>query len=170
MNRMLMVAAALSVLITACGNDEAPKMQQAEKAKPMAQAPAPMVEQEKPAEPMAEAPMTTEEPAAESMPAETAPAPAMAETPMAQADGDKGKQVYGMVCFACHDQAVAGAPKLGDKAAWGPRIAQGKEILVSHAINGFQGSSGVMPPKGGRMDLSDEDISAAVDYMVGQAQ
>jgi cytochrome c5 len=89
---------------------------------------------------------------------------------VAQADTDKGKQIYDSVCFACHAQGIVGAPKIGDKEAWAPRIAQGMDTLVSHAVNGFQGKTGVMPPKGGRMDLSDEDIRAAVSYMVGQAK
>jgi cytochrome c len=65
---------------------------------------------------------------------------------------------------------VPGAPHLGDAAAWEPRIAQGMDTLNNHAINGFQGSAGVMPPKGGRVDLSDGEIIAAVEYMVEQVQ
>ena len=59
-----------------------------------------------------------------------------------------------------------GAPKAGDKAAWGPRVAQGKDTLYKHAIAGFNGSKGVMPAKGGRTDLSDDLIKQAVDHMV----
>jgi cytochrome c5 len=59
---------------------------------------------------------------------------------------------------------------LGDAAAWAPRIAQGIETLNNHALNGFQGAAGVMPPKGGRVDLSDGEIIAAVEYMVEQAR
>lgn len=106
------------------------------------------------------------EQAAQEMTAAADQAMAKAAAPAA----DRGKQVYDMVCFACHADGIAGAPKLGDKALWGPRIAQGMDTLVNHAINGFQGSTGVMPPKGGRMDLSDEDIKAAVSYMVDQAK
>jgi cytochrome c5 len=65
---------------------------------------------------------------------------------------------------------VAGAPKLGDKAAWGPRIAQGIDTLYTHSIKGFQGKAGMMPPKGGNMALSDADVKAAVDYMVAQSK
>jgi cytochrome c5 len=65
---------------------------------------------------------------------------------------------------------VAGAPKLGDTADWSPRIAQGTEVLYNHALNGFQGAKGVMPPKGGNTALPDEDVKAAVDYMVAQAK
>jgi cytochrome c5 len=77
-----------------------------------------------------------------------------------------GKSVYESACVACHASGLAGAPKIGDQAAWGPRIAQGLATLEQHAIGGFQGSTGVMPPKGGRMDLSDEAVRAAVEHMV----
>ena len=83
---------------------------------------------------------------------------------------DAGEKTYKMACFACHGTGAAGAPKLGDKAAWAPRIKQGKETLYKHAIVGFKGSTGVMPAKGGRTDLSDADVKAAVDYMVAQSQ
>lgn len=81
----------------------------------------------------------------------------------------KGQQVYKSACFACHDMGVAGSPKLGDIDAWAPRIAQGAEILLNHAINGYQGKLGYMPPKGGRMDLSDVDVAAAIAYMVSKS-
>ena len=77
-----------------------------------------------------------------------------------------GQQVYDTACAACHAAGVAGAPKMGDAAAWSPRISQGADTLTKHAIEGFQGNSGFMPAKGGRADLSDESIQAAVDYMV----
>ena len=83
----------------------------------------------------------------------------------------KGKEVYDSVCFACHNIGLAGAPKLGDAAAWTDRIAQGNDVLYDHAINGYVGPSGsMMPAKGGRADLSDEDTKAAVDYMVANSQ
>ena len=81
-----------------------------------------------------------------------------------------GEQVYNTVCFACHATGAAGAPKLEDKADWAPRIAQGEDTLVKHAIEGFQGQKGVMPPKGGRVDISDEAVKAAVEFMVSKAQ
>jgi cytochrome c5 len=77
-----------------------------------------------------------------------------------------GEQVYNMACVACHGAGVAGAPKFGDAAAWGPRIAKGGDTLHKNAIQGFQGEAGFMPPKGGRVDLSDQSIINAVDYMV----
>jgi len=84
-----------------------------------------------------------------------------------QADGQK---TYQTACFACHGTGAAGAPKLGDKANWKPRIAAGNKTLYEHAIKGFKGSKGVMPAKGGRADLSDDAVKAAVDYMVSQSK
>lgn len=81
-----------------------------------------------------------------------------------------GEETFQQVCSACHGAGIAGAPKAGDKSAWGPRIAKGKEVLYDHALKGFQGSSGVMPAKGGRADLSDDLVKAAVDHMVGMAK
>ncbi|MDT8398867.1 MAG: c-type cytochrome [Pseudomonadales bacterium] len=80
-----------------------------------------------------------------------------------------GQQVYSNVCIACHaPPGVGGAPALGDADAWTPRIAQGMDTLIDHALNGFTGSTGVMPKKGERVDLSDEEIIGAVEYMIGQ--
>lgn len=81
-----------------------------------------------------------------------------------------GPSVYAASCTACHAAGIGGAPKAGDKAAWGPRIAQGKAQLYKHAIEGFQGKAGVMPAKGGRVDLSDELIKQAVDHIVSLEQ
>jgi cytochrome c5 len=81
-----------------------------------------------------------------------------------------GKGTYDKACMACHAAGVAGAPKLGDKAAWGPRIAQGADTLHTHALKGFTGKKGMMPAKGGNASLSDADVKAAVDYMVSQGK
>lgn len=89
--------------------------------------------------------------------------------PAAAAGADVGKKLYDTACMACHATGAAGAPKLGDKANWGPRIAQGLETLYTHSIKGFQGKAGVMPPKGGS-SASDEDVKAAVRYMVSAAK
>jgi cytochrome c5 len=99
-------------------------------------------------------------------------AAAQAPPQIAQAEEppDKGKTVYDTACVVCHQTGVGGAPKIGDKAAWGDRIKQGEGTLADHAIKGFQGKAGMMPPKGGRTDLSDEDVKAAVSYMVGEIQ
>lgn len=93
------------------------------------------------------------------------PAPA-AEVPVAAAASADGKSTYETVCAVCHGAGIAGAPRVGDKAAWAPRIAQGMPTLEKHAIGGFQGKSGVMPAKGGRAELSDELIRATVAHMV----
>ena len=77
-----------------------------------------------------------------------------------------GDQVYTTACAACHATGAAGAPKLGDAAAWGPRIARGMDTLVDHAINGFKG----MPAKGGRGDLSDDAVRAAVEHIVANSK
>lgn len=103
--------------------------------------------------------------------AATAPAAAaapVASTPVASpavASAETGKKAYDTACFVCHGAGIAGAPKLGGKAAWSARIGQGSSVLYDHAIKGFQGKAGVMPPKGGSA-LPDADVRAAVDYMV----
>lgn len=106
-------------------------------------------------------------------PAAAAPAPAPAAAPAAPApaaaSADAGKTLYGSTCVACHGAGIAGAPKYGDKAAWAPRIAQGSNVLYDHALKGFQGKAGVMPPKGGS-SAPDADVKAAVDYMVAAAK
>jgi cytochrome c5 len=80
-----------------------------------------------------------------------------------------GPQVYNMACIACHaPPGVGGAPPLGDGDAWGPRVAKGRDTLIDHALNGFQGEAGVMPARAGRPDLSNEEIIGALDYMLSQ--
>jgi cytochrome c5 len=81
-----------------------------------------------------------------------------------------GPQVYNQACVACHGAGIAGAPKTGDDASWGPRIAQSNATLHDHVINGYQGAVGYMPPKGGRVDLSDDEIISAMDYMLEQVR
>jgi|SRR5690348_14134341 len=80
-----------------------------------------------------------------------------------------GQQVFAQVCKTCHETGIAGAPKIGDKSLWAPRIAQGEKTLVQHAIDGYQGKSGVMPPKGGNPSLTDDEVHRAVVYMADQA-
>ena len=80
-----------------------------------------------------------------------------------------GTQVYNAVCMGCHAAGVAGAPKVGDTAAWSARIAQGYDTLVSHAVNGYKGQAGQMPAKGGNPDLDDVEVARAVAYMANQA-
>ena len=99
-------------------------------------------------------------------------APAAASAPKSAAPGQKpaaaadGKAVYDKACTVCHAAGVAGAPKLGDKAGWGPRVKQGMDTLVQSAIKG----KGAMPPKGGNMALSDAEVRAAVEFMVSQSK
>lgn len=105
-------------------------------------------------------------PAAETpAPTAAAPAPAVAAAPAA----DAGKKLFDSTCTACHTPGIAGAPKFGDKAVWAPRIKQGVATLYDHALKGYQGKSGVMPPKGGS-SAPDADVKAAVDYIVAAAK
>jgi len=76
-----------------------------------------------------------------------------------------GEEAY-TSCSACHASGVAGAPKFAAPSAWTDRIAKGKDALYANAINGYQGSAGYMPAKGGNASLSDESVKAAVDYMI----
>lgn len=100
--------------------------------------------------------------------------PAAVETVAAGASPDveplSGAEVYEQACMVCHEAGIAGAPVPGDAQAWAPRIAQGLETLVGHAVDGFTGSSGIMPPKGGRADLSNEEIGEAVELMVSRSR
>jgi len=84
----------------------------------------------------------------------------------ASAADDAGKKTYDAACAACHATGVAGSPKFADKEAWKPRIDLGKDALYATSLKG----KGAMPAKGGRADLSDDDVKAAVDYMVSNAK
>jgi cytochrome c5 len=78
-----------------------------------------------------------------------------------------GTEVYNQACSLCHQSpGVAGAPVFGDISAWAPRVLQGTNTLQDHAINGYTGESGYMPPKGGRLDLSDDEIILALNFML----
>jgi cytochrome c5 len=105
---------------------------------------------------------------AQAAPAAAKPAPAAApaaESKPAAAAAD-GKAVYDKVCHVCHAAGVAGAPKLGDKAAWAPRIQQGMTTLVQSVTNG----KGAMPPKAGMPSLTDAELRAGVEFMVSQSK
>jgi cytochrome c5 len=82
---------------------------------------------------------------------------------------DAGKKLYEGVCQACHGAGIAGAPKFGDKMAWAERIKKGAPVLYEHAIKGYQGKAGIMPPKGGST-ATDDEVKAAVDYMSAAAK
>ena len=97
---------------------------------------------------------------------ESAPAPAAAPAAAAPAASAKGQEVYQASCFACHGTGAAGAPKVGDAAAWAPRIDKGMDTLMNHAINGFN----AMPPKGTCFSCSDADLQAAVEFMVKESR
>jgi len=99
-------------------------------------------------------------------PAAAAPAKPGAVTAAGKPGAADGKAVYDKVCFACHQQSVAGSPRIGDKAAWGPRIKSGMDALLQSVAKG----KGAMPPRGGNPSLSDAEIRAAVDFMVGQSK
>lgn len=146
MKKPILLSLLMLPLFVACGKQEPP---------PPAVPPAPQTAAPTPAAPAPEA---------------VAPAPAPAAPATGGGNLAKGESIYKQSCFACHAAGVAGAPKLGDKAAWAPRIAQGNETLYTHSIKGFQGKAGMMPPKGGNMSLSDADVKAAVDYMVAQSK
>ncbi|MCA3178410.1 MAG: cytochrome c5 family protein [Burkholderiales bacterium] len=124
---------------------------------------------EEPQAPAAAAPAAA---APAAVPAPAAPAPVAAAAPAAAAPAvagaagpDAGKKLYETACQACHVAGVAGAPKLGDKAAWAPRLAAGVDGLTASVIKG----KGAMPPKGGST-ASDAEIKASVQYMVDAAK
>ncbi|MGB5339932.1 MAG: c-type cytochrome, partial [Gammaproteobacteria bacterium] len=77
-----------------------------------------------------------------------------------------GEQIYNASCMACHATGAAGAPKLGDAAAWAPRIANGMSAMLANAIKGIN----AMPPKGLCMSCSDADLQAAIDYIVSKSR
>ncbi len=100
-------------------------------------------------------------------PAIIAPAAPAAAAPVqaSAADLAKGEKIYGATCLACHGAGVMGAPKFADKAAWQPRVAKGTAALYTSALDGLK----MMPAKGGNMMLKDDEVKAAVDYMVSKA-
>ena len=81
-----------------------------------------------------------------------------------------GKTIFGSLCHSCHETGVAGAPKVGDKAEWAPRVAEGLATLIKHATEGYTGKTGVMPAKGGNPALSVAQVKATVEWMVSQVK
>jgi len=81
-----------------------------------------------------------------------------------------GQQVYQATCVVCHGAGIAGAPKVDDKGQWAARIVKGVDNLYASAVNGVQGSAGVMPARGGNPALSNAEVRAAVDYMVARSK
>ncbi|GHD81911.1 c-type cytochrome [Vogesella fluminis] len=103
--------------------------------------------------------------ASQGEPAATQAAPA----PQAASDTPHiGESPYKKTCSMCHASGAAGAPIAGNKGDWASRIAAGKEQLYQHAIVGFTGEKGMMPAKGGNAALSDDEVKAAVDYMLSK--
>ena len=92
-----------------------------------------------------------------------------AETAEPVATALTGPQVFNQACNVCHGAGIGGAPTLADAANWEARLAQGRDTLVEHAVSGYTGSAGYMPPKGGNMALSDEEVADAVDFMIAEA-
>ncbi|AIV82790.1 c-type cytochrome [Burkholderia pseudomallei] len=109
-------------------------------------------------------PSAASAPAASSEAAPAATTAAAADTP-----NPGGEKVFKSVCFMCHQTGAAGAPIAGNKDDWAPRIAQGKPTLYKHALEGFTGNKGTMPPRGGNPSLKDNEVEAAVDFMVAKA-
>lgn len=118
------------------------------------------------AAPESQAPATGASQAASAEPAPSVEAPP-AEVAVA---AHPGEAAYQKTCALCHASTAMGAPMLGSKEAWAPRIAQGSEQLYKHAIEGYVGESGAMPARGGNPSLDDEAMKAAVDFMVAKAQ
>lgn len=102
-------------------------------------------------------------------------ASASSETESTESDGADeamklGAEVYEKSCGICHSGGIAGAPKTGDVEVWSKRLEQGMDTLVAHAINGFTGDGGMMPPRGGNSELTDQEVKAAVEYMVSESR
>jgi cytochrome c5 len=148
--------ALLMLLNTGCSEKETTAPQEVA----MQEAPAPEMSE-------AEAPMPAEAPEPAAMPDEpqaAAEPPAAAESADTQTAAVDGQKIYQGSCQACHAAGVAGAPKLGDKAAWAPRIAKGNDALLASVKGGLN----AMPPKGGCMTCGDAELSAAIVYMTEQ--
>lgn len=97
--------------------------------------------------------------------AATAPAAVVTKGPAPSAQVlAQGEKIYTATCAACHGAGVLGAPKMGDKAMWEPRIAKGMDTLYVNSINGVK----MMPPRGGNAALKDDEMKAAVDFMVSK--
>lgn len=112
--------------------------------------------------------------AAPAQPAADAAAPAESTKPEQVAsnagEASAGEKVFKSTCSMCHQTGAAGAPIVGNKDEWAARIAQGSATLYDHAINGYTGQKGMMPAKGANASLSDDDVKAAVDYIVSKSQ
>ena len=97
-------------------------------------------------------------------------AKAAAASQVAYGGTTDGKTIFGNLCHSCHETGAGGAPKLSDKGAWTPRVAQGLDTLIKHATEGFTGKAGIMPAKGGNPALTDEQVKATVQWMLDQVK
>ena len=106
-----------------------------------------------------------------SAPEPAAPATPVWDVPLADPELEAGRLVWRETCRPCHGTGLAGAPRIGDRVAWAPRIAQGMDVLVEHALRGFQGRSGSeMPARGGNSELSDEQVARAVSFVTSMSR
>lgn len=165
MKKTYLVGLSLAVALTACSSNHEEKTavdaaQEADAT--VTEAASEVATAEVPEAPVVEEAAVEEVAVAEEAPAVEEPAA------VAVAATKSGEELYQGFCQTCHAAGIAGAPKLDDKANWAPRIAQGKDTLYQHALEGYTGSSGVMPPKGGS-SYTDDEVKAVVDYMVEQA-
>lgn len=150
-SKPLLIPVLCLVLLAACGKPEATS---APTSNPATPTPA--------AKPAAETPVA--EPVAETPVADAAVAVPAADSAAI------GEATYKKTCFLCHGTGAGGAPMLTDSTEWAPRVAQGNDVLYQHAITGFTGAKGTMPPKGANMALSDDEVKATVDYMLSQVK
>lgn len=91
-------------------------------------------------------------------------------SPAASTNTNLGQQVFYQVCSSCHGNGENGAPRIGHERSWRARIDQGMDVLIEHAIQGHQGSKGTMPARGGVPELTDQEIEAAVSYVVAHSE
>ncbi|MEM7409532.1 MAG: c-type cytochrome [Myxococcota bacterium] len=96
------------------------------------------------------------------------PAPSVWTTPLEDPDLEAGRVVWTGTCIQCHSIGLGGAPLIGNAELWGPRIAQGLDVLYEHALDGFYGDVGEMPARGGNAALSDDEVRAAVRFMTSR--
>jgi cytochrome c5 len=144
MKKYLCLLAIFSVMVLACERQEATSPQPA---------------------PTAEKPMETPPGGPATAPGAAAPEGTAAALEY-NIDQATGEAVYQRVCATCHKEGIAGSPRQGDQADWAPRIAKGMNVLIQNAIQGYQGSKGVMPPRGGDASLTDDEVASAVAHMV----
>tara|TARA_R110002095_G_scaffold104458_6_gene91467 strand:+ start:51 stop:917 length:867 start_codon:yes stop_codon:yes gene_type:complete len=99
-------------------------------------------------------------------PDQKAPAPIKQDKPVLSEVAIKGKITYTNSCLVCHGNGIAGAPKTSDKEDWRKRLEQGIDTLTKHAIEGYQGNTGIMPAKGGNLSLTDEQVKNSIQYIL----